>query len=58
MGARFPFRLAARLVAVLVGVLADRDVTDEEAELVSRAFDAFSEAFKEWRAGRKADRKG
>jgi hypothetical protein len=50
---RFPFRLAARLVAVLVGVLADRSVTPEEVELLDEAFDGFSVAFGEWREARR-----
>jgi hypothetical protein len=53
---RFPFRLAARLVAVLVGVLADRSVTPEEVELLDEAFEKFSAAFGEWREGRRGSR--
>jgi hypothetical protein len=50
---RFPFRLAARLAITLLGALADRDVTPEEGDAIEAAYDAFSEAFKEWRVGRK-----
>jgi hypothetical protein len=50
---RFPFRLAARLAMTLVGALGDREVTPDEGDAIERAYDAFSEAFKEWRQGRK-----
>jgi hypothetical protein len=41
---------------VLVGALADRDVTEEEGDAIEGAYDAFSEAFGEWRQGRKSGR--